>query len=142
LYDGDERSSATGDADRIRRNVDVNVTFTSTTWRKTLPGHLAAGIRYQEQRAGVTRRSRALLRVACPCCPVSAVRVSTRRIFFGREGHQTSNDRAHRLWRVERLQLPRRWPHAVSLRVGRARCRRRGSFRTRPSITERMVRPG
>ena len=32
------------------------------------------------------------------------------RIFLGREGHPMSTDRAHRLWRAERLQLPRRRP--------------------------------
>jgi putative transposase len=32
------------------------------------------------------------------------------RIFLGREGHRMGNDRAHRLWRAERLQLPRRRP--------------------------------
>jgi putative transposase len=32
------------------------------------------------------------------------------RIFLGREGHRMGNDRAHRLWRSERLQLPRRRP--------------------------------
>jgi putative transposase len=32
------------------------------------------------------------------------------RIFLGREGHRMSTDRAHRLWRAERLQLPLRRP--------------------------------
>lgn len=32
------------------------------------------------------------------------------RIFLGREGHPMSTGRAHRLWRAERLQLPRRRP--------------------------------
>jgi len=32
------------------------------------------------------------------------------RIFLEREGHSMSTDRAHRLWRAERLQLPRRRP--------------------------------
>ena len=32
------------------------------------------------------------------------------RIFLAREGHPMSTDRAHRLWRAERLQLPRRRP--------------------------------
>jgi putative transposase len=32
------------------------------------------------------------------------------RIFLARDGHPMSADRAHRLWRAERLQLPRRRP--------------------------------
>jgi putative transposase len=32
------------------------------------------------------------------------------RIFLGREGHQMSAERAHRLWKAEGLQLPRRRP--------------------------------
>jgi putative transposase len=32
------------------------------------------------------------------------------RVFLAREGHKMSADRAHRLWRTERLQLPRRRP--------------------------------
>src|SRR4051812_11785007 len=32
------------------------------------------------------------------------------RIFLARDGHPMSTDRAHRLWRAERLQLPRRRP--------------------------------
>ncbi len=32
------------------------------------------------------------------------------RIFLGREGHRMSADRAHRLWRTEGLQVPRRRP--------------------------------
>jgi putative transposase len=32
------------------------------------------------------------------------------RIFLGREGYLMSTDRAHRLWRAEKLQLPRRRP--------------------------------
>ena len=43
------------------------------------------------------------------------------RIFLGREGHRMGNDRAHRLWRAERLQLPRRRPR-----------RRTASTRPRP----------
>src|SRR4051812_41385256 len=32
------------------------------------------------------------------------------RIFLARDGHRMSTDRAHRLWRAESLQLPRRRP--------------------------------
>jgi putative transposase len=32
------------------------------------------------------------------------------RIFLGREGHHMSTDRAHRLWRASKLQVPRRRP--------------------------------
>jgi putative transposase len=67
-----------------------------------------SALRYESKRASKDGPARACMRGLAAQYPRYGYRRI--RIFLGREGHTMSADRAHRLWRLEKLQLPRRRP--------------------------------
>jgi putative transposase len=67
-----------------------------------------SALRYESKRASKDAPARACMRGLAAQYPRYGYRRI--RIFLGREGHAMGADRAHRLWRLEKLQLPRRRP--------------------------------
>jgi len=71
-------------------------------------GVARSGLRYESRRARRDFPVRQRMRSLAAQYPRYGYRRI--RIFLGREGHRMSADRAHRLWRTEGLQVPRRRP--------------------------------